>query len=174
MEENTKINDTIKDKDITTFFEWNAPSRSFKRRDKEYFINLGVLVFFISLIFLFFQEFIVIVTLWVLFGILYVFSTVEPETVTHKITDHGVNFAKYEYKWRDLQSFYFSKKNNINILFLNTKKALPGRVYLILDPKLDLDKIYDTLKTYIEFEEKPVNTWFEKLVEKFSDKFSLE
>lgn len=174
MNETVSVNETLIEKDITTYFKWNAPSRSFKKRDKEYFVNLGVLVFFISLIFLFFQEFIVIITLWVLFGILYVFSTVEPEQVTHRITDRGVEFAGFEYKWRDLSSFYFAKKNGVNLLFLNTKKALPGRVYLILGPEIDTDKVYDILKTNIEFIEKPINSMFDKIVENFSDRFSLE
>ena len=174
MEENINVNDTVKEKDIVTFFKWVAPSRSFKKRDKEYFINLGVLVFFISLIFLFFQEFIVIITIWVLFGILYIFSTIEPDQVSHRITDRGVEFAGYEYKWRDLTSFYFSKKNNVNILYLNTKKTLPGRIYLIISSEIDHEKIYDVLKTHLDFVEKPINSWFDKIVENFSDKFSLE
>jgi len=174
MEENTDVNDLIKEKDVVTYFKWDAPSRVFKKRDKEYFVNLGVLVFFISLIFLFFREFIVIITIWVLFGILYIFSTIEPEKVTHRITDRGVEFAGFEYKWRDLSSFYFSKKNSVNVLYLNTKKALPGRIYLILNPNLNVDKIYDQLKTHLDFIEKPVNSWFDKLVENVSDKFSLE
>lgn len=174
MEENNNVNDSINEKDLITYFIWEAPSRSFKKREKEYFVNFGVLVFFISLIFLFFQEFIVIITIWVLFGILYIFSTIEPENVTHKITDRGIDFAGFEYKWRDLSSFYFAKKNNINVLYLNTKKALPGRIYLILSPEINPDKIYDILKTHLDFIEKPVNSWFDKVVENVSDKFSLE
>jgi len=174
MKEDTNINDAVKEKDIVTYFKWSAPSRSFKKRDKEYFVNLGVLIFFISLIFLFFCEFIVIITMWVLFGVLYVFSTIEPEKVTHRITDRGVDFAGFEYKWKDLSSFYFSKKNGVNILYLNTKKALPGQIYLILSPEISVDKVHDELKKHLDFVEKPVNSWFDKLVETVSDKFSLE
>jgi len=171
---NTDVNNAMKEKDIVVYNKWSAPGRTFKKRGKEYFVNLGVLVFFISLIFLFFKEFIVIITIWVLFGIFYIFSTVEPEQVTHRITSSGVDFAGFEYKWRDLSSFFFSKKNGANVLNLNTVKPLPGRIYLILNSDTDLDKLYDILKEHISFIEKPINNWFDKLIESLSDKFSLE
>lgn len=170
----TNLNEKLKERDVEVFMEWEAPSRSFKHRDKEFFVNLGVLVFAISLIFLFFKEFVLITTLWVVFISFYFFSTVKPQNVKHRITNKGVDFAGYNYKWHELKSFYFSNKNEQEILFLNTKKSLPGQIYLVITSEVDIDKLFDFLNTKLDFVEKPINTWFDQMVEKFSEKFSLE
>jgi len=168
------INKELKEKNLEVLFDWEAEGRTFKKRDKEFFINIGVLIFAISLIFLFFKEFILILTLWVIFASFYFFSTVEPQKVRHRITNKGAEFAGYEYKWEDLTSFYFGTKNDQDILFLNTKKALPGQIYFILNNQVNVDEMYAFLSGKLEFIEKPLSTWFDQMVEKFTDKFSLE
>ena len=81
---------------------WSSPARLFKKRDKEYFTNIGAIVFLLVVILVFAREFVLIAAVLSIVFLVYVLSTVPPENVEHKITNLGIESAGHYYRWEEL------------------------------------------------------------------------
>jgi hypothetical protein len=70
--------------------EWTAPNRPFQKRDKKYFVTIGIILFLISLILFFAGQFILIAVGIAAAFLYYVMSAVPPEQVLNQVTTFGV------------------------------------------------------------------------------------
>src|SRR3990167_11091049 len=89
---------------------WSSPSRLFKRRDKEYFTNIGAIVFLLIVILIFAREFLLIAAVVSIVFLIYVLSTVPPEDVEHRITNLGIESAGHFYRWDTMSEFWFEEQ----------------------------------------------------------------
>lgn len=151
---------------------WKAPARPFKKQSREYFTTLGAMIFLIALILVFLKEFVFIAAILSLFFMVYVLSTVEPEEITHKVTNKGMVTGKKTYPWEKLGRFWFSAKWGNNILNVENFLGLPSRIILLLGktPKEEIKKIFEE---YLIFE-KPEKTFIDKASTWLSKKVPLE
>src|SRR4030067_3233579 len=92
--------------ELKTLYEWKAPLRTFRRRDKKYFTNLALvfLILFLGLIFI--KEFFLVAVLVALLFVAYASSTIEPEVFEHHITTQGISVGGRTYYWKDLREFW--------------------------------------------------------------------
>ena len=127
---------------------WNSPSRLFKKRDKEYFTNVGAIVFLI-----------------------YVLSTVPPEEVTHTITNLGIESVGHFYRWEELAEFWFEDQWGQTMLII---KPLMGTRLIILLGSADAKKIRELVAEHIPFREQPEKTWVDNAASWLSKKVPLE
>ncbi|PIS23241.1 hypothetical protein COT49_01285 [candidate division WWE3 bacterium CG08_land_8_20_14_0_20_40_13] len=158
---------------LKTLFEWKAPSRAYKERDRQYFTTIFIIIFVLSLILVFIREFLLIGVIISLTFVYYVLSTVPPEEVEHKITTRGLSYAGTMYPWESLLSFFFAKKYDSEVLNINTKAKFPGRLFLIYK-KDDGEKLQKLVAKYISEEETPSIGLLEKIQNRASQKLSLE
>jgi hypothetical protein len=158
---------------LKTLFEWKAPSRAYKERDRQYFTTVFIIIFVLSLILIFIREFLLIGVILSLTFVYYVLSTVPPEEVGHKITTHGVSYAGNVYPWTALVSFFFGRKHDSEVLNIDTKSKFPGRLFFIIK-KEDKSKIQEILSKYIPEEETPKIGLLEKIQIRASQKISLD
>lgn len=151
-------------KDLKELFHWTAPARPFKKRDRRFYVNLGLMLFIIALVALFVQEFFLIAVLMAIFFYYYVAGTVEPINVEHRITNRGITTAEHSYEWKGLTDFWFTEKYDDTILHVSTKDRFPGRLFMLAHYK-DKEKIKKILIEYLTFQEKPPVTWIDNATE---------
>jgi hypothetical protein len=158
-------------KPSVSLIEWDAPEREFKKHPREYYRKIAVIVIFVAAIALVMTDFILMLVIGVVFFVVYVFHTIPPRTIHHRITSNGVDYgSEHLYKWSDLKSFYIEKppETEHHRIIIDTVEALPGRLILLLDEKINRDDLSKTLNQYISIDETPEVGILDKLLSKIS------
>src|SRR5258706_11830932 len=150
---------------------WSFPSRLFKKRDREYFTNIGAIIFLLMVILVFMQEFLLIAAVVSIVFLIYVLSTVPPEEVSHRITNLGIESAGHFYRWDSLVEFWFEEQWGQTMLVL---QPLAGKRIIILLGTQDKKNIRDLIAKYIPFRETPDKTWVDNAAHWIGEKIPLE
>lgn len=150
---------------------WTSASRVFKRRDKEYFTNIGAIVFLLTVILIFAREFVLVGAVLSIVFLVYVLSTVPPEEVKHSISNLGIESAGHFYRYQELIEFWFEDQWGQPLLIL--RPIVGSRVIILLGP-MDKGKVQNALKEYITFREQPEKSWVDNAASWLSKKVPLE
>ena len=150
---------------------WSSPSRLFKKRDKEYFTNIGAIVFLLIIILVFAREFLLIAAVVSIVFLIYVLSTVPPEDVTHRITNLGIESAGHYYRWEELSEFWFEEQWGQILLVL---RPIMGTRIIILLAMQDKALVRKLIAEYIPFRENPEKSWVDNASTWLSKKIPLE
>jgi len=161
--------DTAPKEEIT--LSWSSPSRLFKRRDKEYFTNIGAIVFLLTVILVFAREFVLVGAVLSIVFLVYVLSTVPPEDVKHTISNLGIESAGHFYRYEELAEFWFEEQWGQNLLIL--RPIVGSRIILLLGA-MDKEKVKEAVRQYIAFREQPEKTWVDNAASWLSKKVPLE
>lgn len=155
-----------------TLLVWQAPTRPFKKRDKEYFSTIAAIVFLLVIILFFIKEWLLIGVVIALMFVSYVLATVPPEKITYKITTRGVVIGDKTYKWSQLRRFWFSTKWNSQIICFETLMVFPRQLRLVLggEKKEEVKKI---VEKYLIYEE-PKKSLIDKTAVWLEEKVPLE
>lgn len=176
VEQNNTSNNTpvevIPSKELKVIYSWFAPSRLFKRRDREFWTTVLAIVFLIGLILFFVKEWFLIAAIIALTFVYYVLSTVQPEDMEYKITNRGLVYVGQTYPWENLVRFWFSEKYGQKIVNFELKGGLPGRIIFLLG-KEDEKKIKEILLKYL-VEDEPEPTFLDKASDWLQKKVPLE
>lgn len=169
MEVSPKVQAEVKKE--ATLLHWSSPSRLFKKRDKEYFTNIGAIVFLLLIIFVFAKEFMLIVAILSIVFFIYVLSTVPPEDVAHKITNLGIESAGHFYRWEQLSEFWFEEQWGQTMLVL--RPFVGTRIILLLGTQ-SKDKVKDLVANHIPFRDQPEKTWVDNAANWLTEKIPLD
>ncbi len=150
---------------------WTSPSRLFKKRDKEYFTNIGAIVFLLIVILVFAREFLLIAAVVSVVFLIYVLSTVPPEDITHHITNLGIESADHVYRWDELSSFWFETQWDQTMLQI--QPFMGARIILLLGHE-HKEKIRELMSEYITYRETPDKSWVDNAATWLSEKVPLE
>ena len=146
---------------------WIAPSRPFKRRDRQFYVTIFSIAGIVGLV-LFLAEGIMPVLLMIALTFLYyVLTTVPPEGIEYKVTTRGVRIANKLTEWPFITRFWFTRRSDQDLLILETI-TIPGRIEIVVDPAVK-DKIQNEISAYVPFEEMPASG-IERVVDWFSKK----
>ena len=162
-EEETGGQELVQEKEL---FVWSAPTRPFKRRDREFYITISVIAGIVGLILFFTEGLVPVILIISLIFLFYILSTVEPEVIEYKFTNKCIKIADTKVEWSLLTRFWFSRRYNSELLIFE-KTTLPGRVELVIDGA-DKEKIREVLRKYVIEEETPLSfmdksaNWFSK------------
>jgi len=157
-----------------TLFEWETLERLFKTKSREFYRRLAVIIIFFSLLALVTKDIPLVLILGVSFFAVYVFHTIPPRKVTHKITTRGIDYAsEYLYTWDSLVDFWIEEKEGHKLLNVTTKDALPGRIALILGKDMDAKKVVSTVNQYLSINEDPKKTAVDEVMSKITSKINL-
>lgn len=162
-----------KDDDISEeiYIQWTSPSRLFKRRDKEYFTNIGAIVFLLTVILVFAREFVLVGAVLSIVFLVYVLSTVAPEEVNHSISNLGIESAGHFYRFEELMEFWFEEQWGQTLLVI--RPILGSRIILLLGG-ISKEQIQKALKDRIVFREQPEKSWVDNAAHWISQKIPLE
>ncbi len=151
---------------------WEAPSRPFKKRDREYYTTVAIIVFLLSLILFFAGQFLVIAVVLSLGFVSYVLASVPPDMVRISISNFGIHVGDQMYYWQELGRFWFSTKYKADLLHIETARAFPAQLAILLG-QTSVDEVKKAMLKYSVFE-KPRATWLDNASKWMQDKFPLE
>lgn len=153
------------------YLSWTSPSRLFKKRDPEYFRNIGAIVLLLFVILIFAREFLLIAAVISIVFFIYVLSTVPPEEVLHKITNLGIDSAGHFYRWEELADFWFEEQWG-QVLFVI--RPLFGTRVIILLANQNREKVRELVAKHIPYLEKPEKSWVDNAASWLTNKVPLE
>ena len=137
---------------LKEYFKWQAPSRTFVKRDKPWFLKVAILALLLILFFAFLQDFIVILVVCVIVLITFLLASIPPDTVTHHITNKGIKSIGTKYKWKELKEFWVAEKQNTKIVYISTKLKYPPRLIMLISKK-DEEQVVRYIGQYLEYKE---------------------
>lgn len=153
------------------YLSWSSPSRLFKKRDKEYFTNIGAIVFLLTIILVFAREFVLIATVISIVFLIYVLSTVPPEDIKHKITNLGIESGGHFYRWETLVDFWFEEQWGQTMIKI---RSYTSPQIIILLGTSSKEKIQESIAKHIPFREVPEKSWVDNAASWLSNKIPLE
>jgi hypothetical protein len=154
-----------------TIISWQAPSRPFKKRDRQYYTTVVMIVFLISLILFFAGQFLPIAVVVSVGFLAYVLSSVPPHEVKIEITTYGIEIEDLVYYWEEMGRFWVDKKYNQELLTIEVAR-FPGRIILLFDK--DQKEELKELLSEVLLEEKPAETFYDKASKWIQEKIPLE
>ncbi|MBN2101068.1 hypothetical protein JW710_04245 [Candidatus Dojkabacteria bacterium] len=133
-------------------YKWMAPMRHFKKLEKKRFfiILAGILGFFVILVIL--GQYWLMAALAAVMFLIYVVGTVPPARIEHVITTHGIETVDEKVDWTDVESYWFSKKDNQLILNVETKLRFPARLVMLVSEE-NMKKVHGILKERIMYKD---------------------
>lgn len=153
-------------KEEKSIFYWKSKSRPFKKRGKDYFLSLILIVLFFIFVSTLTREYLLIGVVLSVAFVAYVLSIIEPEIVEHKITKGGLVSGDHPYLWEELKSFWFEIKGDHQILNIETKLRYPARLIVLLDGTSQ-QGLKNLLEKHLSFRESPqyniLDRWGHKL-----------
>lgn len=154
-----------------TVFEWQAPSRPFKKRNRQYYTTIIAIVFLVSLILFFAGQFLPIAVVISVAFLGYVLSSVPPQTAVNKITTYGIRVEDQLYYWMEMGRFLFDKKYDQPLFHVEIGR-FPGRLTLLIGDSSN-DELREILSQVL-LEEKPKPTFIDKAAQWIQEKIPLE
>ncbi|MEO8582073.1 MAG: hypothetical protein ABI425_05895 [Patescibacteria group bacterium] len=152
-------------------FTWSAPNRPFKKRNKEFFTTVFLIMFLVSLILFFANQFLPIAVVLALGFLTYVLASVPPEMIENKITSYGVHTGQNMANWFEMGRYWFTTKYKMYILHIETTR-FPYRMILLFDAtqKAEIEKYMD----HYLIKETPAPTAFDKAADWIQEKIPLD
>lgn len=153
----------VEEKDLLV---WTAPSRPFKRRNKDFYVTVIAISGLVGLILFAVDGFMPVLLIISLVFLMYVMSTVEPENIEYKLTNYGIKVAEKRTDWDLMGRFWFTKRFDSELLVIETAQ-LPGRMELVVLPEKK-EEIKKIMNEYLIHEEIPPSgldkaaNWFSK------------
>ncbi len=98
-----------------------------------------------------------------------------PEEVDHKVTEFGLTSAGHNYLWRELKDFWFTQKNGLTVLNIDTNLRFPPRLFLLVpnDKSVTREVLISTLSSHLPYRELPQENFVDKIFDTLSQRFNL-
>jgi len=114
-----------------TVLQWQAASRPFKKRKKQYFTTIVTITLLLCLILFFAGQVLTVAVVLAVAFLSYIMATIPPHTITNSITTYGVRNEEALYYWEELGTFWFEKKYSDEILYIEVSR-FPYRLAILL------------------------------------------
>lgn len=147
---------------------WKSPSRPFKKRAKEFWVRTIAVASVLGFILYIVEGAMPVILLIAILFLFYILSTVEPETIEYKITNHGVRVADKLNEWNFFTRFWFGQRMGSDMIVFETL-GISGRLELIINPK-DKEKLKTEVSKFIQ-EEKAAPTSIDRAGNWISKRF---
>lgn len=153
-------------------FEWSAPIRPFKKREREYYTTIASIAFLIIVILAFLREFLLIAVVIAFAFVSYVLAAIPPEKVKHQLTSRGIRSADKLYRWGELRRYWITEKFGQKMVIVQTSMLFPGQLLLLLGGASEnhIRKLFNERLPYDE----PEPTLMDKSANWLSEKVPLE
>ena len=158
--------------ELKVIYTWKAPTRPFKKRDKEFWTTVIAIVFLVGLILFFVKEWFLIAAIISLTFVYYVLSTVPPEEIECALTNKGIRYAGQLQGWELFYRFWFSNRYGQRMVNVDMRTGLVGRLSLMVGGGEE-KQIKETLLKYL-VEETPKPTFMDNASDWLQKKVPLE
>jgi len=136
------------ERDLVT---WTAPSRPFKKRDRQFFVTIFAMAGIVCLVLFLAEGLMPVLLIVALVFLYYVLSTVPPENIEYKVTTRGIKIAGKLTEWQLLGRFWIEKRSGVDVLVFDTF-MLPGRIEMVINPDIK-DNLQKEVSAYVPNEE---------------------
>ena len=154
-----------------TLLEWKSPSRPFKKRKRQFYSTVAIIVLLVSLILFFAGQFLPIAVVISVAFLVYVLYTIPPGESEHKITNYGVYTDDLAYGWDEIGRYWFDSKFNQDLINFEIG-GFPGRVTLLLGNKSKQE--FESLLDQILIQERPPDSQIDVWAKWLQEKIPLE
>lgn len=154
-----------------TVYEWTAPSRPFKKRNRQFYTTIGLITLLISLILFFAGQFLPIAVVISVAFLGYVLSSVPPEQVVNKITTYGLRTDDALFYWDELGRFWFDERYGQPLVNVETNR-FPGQLTLVVNE--NQKKQVETILSEVLLQQKPKATFIDKSAQWLQEKIPLD
>jgi len=151
--------------------EWTAPARPFKKRNRQYYTTVCVIVFLICMILFVAGQFLPIAVVIAVAFMAYVLSAVPPEVVLNRITTYGIRTDDSLYYWDELGRFWFDEKFHQRLLHIECSR-FPNQITLVLNDVSE-EELQDLLGAVL-LNERPALNSFNKAAQWLQEKIPLD
>jgi len=151
---------------------WTAASRPYKKRDREFYTTIAIIVFLLSTIAFFIGQSMLIAVIVSFAFVAYVLAAVPPEKVEHTITTYGIRTENKLYVWGELGRFWFSETLGQKVLHVEYFNRFLSRISLVLG-EVKEEQIKQVLLQYVPHET-PLPSFVEKAADWLQKKIPLE
>ncbi len=159
--------------DIKTLLSWSAPGRPFRKKGRQFYLSMALVVLLLEVILFLFSQYELMLVLVALAFLSTVLSSIPPHNFHYKVTTEGVKVEDYFYIWSELYDFYFKKIDGVDVLIMRTQAFLPGELKISLGD-IHRDHIRKLLVQYLPYREYVHPTFMEKSADWLSHNFPLE
>lgn len=166
------INEFLNTNEEKEIFSWQAPERSIKRRDKDFWLTVVTIYVLSSIILFFAKEIFLVFAIGAAIFLYYALSTVEPQIIVNKITNRGIYFGQIFYAWVDLANFWFGETSDKPAIYFETYLRLPRQICLIIN-ETDKNKLKDIVIQKLPLV-KPTISSVDKMTKWLAEKLPLE
>jgi hypothetical protein len=150
---------------------WEAPSRPYKKRDRQYYTTIAVIVFLLSLILFFAGQFLPIAVVIAVGFLAYVLSAVPPVMVKNKITTWGLRIEDQIYYWEEMGRFWFTDKYKQKMFHVEIAR-FPGRITIMLADQTEAE--ITEILSQVLIKQKPEPTAFDKAADWLQKKIPID
>ena len=135
--------------------------------------TLTIIGIAVGLLFVAMGELMLILVVFSAFFITQAIARTPMQTFNYEISTHGISISGQFYYWNELTRFFFSSAFGAEVLSVDTREGLPGRL-IITFVKKDKKKLIEILNTHLPyFEEEPLN-FVDKAYTGILDKFDFQ
>lgn len=173
MDAHEKHKEKEHDYDIKTFVSWSAPGRPFRKKGRQFYLSVVLLLLFFEVILFLFAQYELMLVVLALAFLSVTLSSVPPHNFHYKITTEGVKVEDYFYIWSELYDFYFKKIDGMDVLIIRTESLLPGELKLSMGD-LHRDHLRQVLVKYLPYREYVHPTFMERSGDWLAHNFPLE
>ena len=159
--------------EIKTLLSWNAPGRPFRKRTKQYFLTVLLIMLLIEIILFLFSQYPLMLVVLSLVFVSFALAIVPPHDFHYRISTEGITIEDHFFLWQELYDFYFKKIEGIEVLHIRTHDLIPG-VLTIPIQGLDKEHVKIILLPYLPYREVVRETFMEKSGNWLSKNFPLE
>lgn len=151
--------------------EWQAPSRPFKQRNRQYFTTIGVICLLIAMILFFAGQMLPVAVIAAVFFVYYVLNSTPPGMVNHKFTTYGIRIENNLYYWDEMGRFWLTEKFGQPLLHIEVDR-FPNRLTILIG---DLDKgdVTEFLSELL-LNQQPPPTTYEKAAQWLQNKLPID
>ncbi len=170
-ESRVEVSKTEKEKEKETnpqiLLYWRAPLRPYRRFNFKIFRFFLAVAILLSLIFVFFKAYTLIIPVWTLLFLFFALTVTPPPEVENKITVFGVETAGITVHWESLSYFYFEKKFGYDILNLVSHPPFNVHISMVVPDENVKKAAVLVLSKFLFYKDKPKKTFQDKLIEFF-------
>ncbi|HVT01548.1 MAG TPA: hypothetical protein VHE53_04980 [Patescibacteria group bacterium] len=163
----------IHDFDVKTLLSWNAPGRPFRKKGKQFFTSVTLIVLFFEVILFLFGQYELMLVVLALAFLATALAVVPPHDFHYKITTEGIKVEDYFYIWGELYDFYFKTMDGVDVLIIRTEALLPGELKISMG-NLTRDHVRKILVAYLPYREFVKPTFMERSADWLAANFPLE
>jgi hypothetical protein len=157
------------------YLSWEAPMKVIGTgvTSKRFIRTFLVIAIVIGILLAVMQDFVLIICIASAVFVTYVFSKYQLGTVKFELSNVGVLYDTTMFKWSKLSYFFFSNKASGEVLVIDTKLGLPGRLFINFNPS-DRELIKSSIEKHLTFIKEEPKSSFDRAYDSITSKFNLE